>query len=328
MSTACWKYELTVPAPAASAFAEALAPLADAVSLLDMARADGWRVLAYGVGAPDEAALAAAVAGIARAAGVAPPPCDLVWLPSTDWLAENVESFQPFRVGKFYIHDRQHRQPAPPGTLAIEIDAATAFGTGLHASTRGCLKALDRLARAWESHHGAILDLGCGSGILAIAAAKRLRGPVLAADIDREAVRVTRRNARRNGAQGRVRAVRSDGMGAGAVAAGGPYMLVLANILARPLTRMAPALSRHLAPDGTLVLSGLLVEQERQVLAAYANFGMVLAARWRDQGWSTLTLRRRANPTRGKRAVRPRGAGRRRWWHSKIVRRRHPDRAD
>ncbi len=220
MNTACWKYELTVPGPAASAFAEALAPLADAVSLLDIARPDGWRVLAYGVGVPDEAALAAAVAGIARAAGVAPPPGDLVWLPPVDWLAENVASFRPFRVGRFYIHDSQHREPAPPGAVAIEIDAATAFGTGLHASTRGCLVALDRLARDWQRRRGAILDLGCGSGILAIAAAKRLRAQVLAADIDREAVRVTRRNARRNGARGRVRAVRSDGMGA--VAGCGP----------------------------------------------------------------------------------------------------------
>ncbi len=292
MSVACWKYELTVPGPAASAFAEALAPLADAVSLLDVSPSGGWRVLAYGTGAADEAALVAAVAGVARAAGLPPPPGELVWLPAVDWLAENRESFAPFRVGRFHIHDSQHPIPAP----AIEIDAATAFGSGLHASTRGCLMALERLARARS--RGPILDLGCGSGILAVAAAKSLRAPVLAADIDPEAVRVTRLNARHNRVAGLVRATVSDGFRARAVGEGAPYALVLANILARPLKRMAPDLARHLAPGGAVVLSGLLQQQERQVLAAHLPHGLVLAARRRLEGWSTLVLAKAKRPRR------------------------------
>lgn len=322
MKNACWKYELTVCQPAALAFAEALAPLSDAVSLLDIISANTWRVVAYSVSKPDEAALATTVARIALTAGVPPPASVLERLPSVDWLAENIRSFSPFRVGRFFIHDSQHRWPVPPGAVGIEIDAATAFGTGLHPSTRGCLMALDRLARGRGWRRGAILDLGCGSGILGIAAAKCLRVAVLAADIDQEAVRVTRYNARRNGAWGSVRAVRSDSMHAGIIAARGPYALVLVNILARTQVHMAPALARHLAPDATLVLSGLLEAHESYVLAVYAQFGLVLTSRTRDAGWSTLTLRRTAyrSGSRGRRIGITRDRRLKMVWNSLLLR--------
>jgi len=288
-----WKVEVVVPVGAGDAIGAVLQDHLPAVSLFPAADGSALRLSGYAAGAPDEAALRADLAAAARAAGIAVPVLDIVWLPALDWAAVNRESFAPLRVGGVWIHDSYHDDPAPAGTVALVVDAATAFGTGHHGTTQGCLMALDWLARRPRLlPPGPLLDLGCGTGILAMAAAKRLRRPVVAADIDPVAVAMTRFNAIRNGLGAWVRPLCSRGYARAAIAQAGPYALIFANILARPLVRMAPACARHLRPGGSAILSGLLTGQERQVLAAHRQQGLILTARYRRGEWSTLVVRR------------------------------------
>ncbi|MHA1571357.1 MAG: 50S ribosomal protein L11 methyltransferase, partial [Alphaproteobacteria bacterium] len=216
----------------------------------------------------------------------------ITWLPGIDWLAKNRESFKPIAVGRFFVHDSNHDGPIPANAVALQIDAATAFGTGAHATTQGCLVLLADLLRH-RVLSAPVLDLGCGTGILALAIAKARRVPVLATDIDPEAVRITRLNSRRNGLTPWVRAVRADGYNAPEIRRSGPYGLIIANILARPLAQMAPALARNLAPGGKVILSGLLEDQERQVLAPHLAQGLALRRRYSRDGWLALLLENR-----------------------------------
>ncbi len=215
------------------------------------------------------------------------------------WLARTREAFPEQLVGRRFAVRGTHLTDTPtPGRLSILLDAGIAFGSGEHGSTRGCLRALERVAHRRPRR---ILDLGTGSGILAMAAAKLLHRPVLATDIDPWSVRVSRDNAHRNGLRGRLRALRADGWTAPVLQRHAPYDLVFANILARPLTRMARDLADHLAPRGTAILAGLLASQARWVLAAHRAQGLVLehmllepggASDAPGRGWATLILRR------------------------------------
>lgn len=206
-------------------------------------------------------------------------------LPERDWLAENRRAFPPIRIGRFFVHGSHWRGPAPAGAIAIEIDAATAFGTGEHPSTGGVLLALDRLARRRRFRRP--LDIGTGSGILSIAAAKRFHCAVVASDIDCAAARVARHHVRRNGVARRVRVLCAPGYRSRALR-GRQFDLVLANILARPLMLMARDLARVLAPGGVAVLSGLLRRHEAMVMAAHRAQGLALVRRIAIDGWSTL----------------------------------------
>jgi ribosomal protein L11 methyltransferase len=238
----------------------------------------------------DRSALHVALAIAAAAAGVPAPEVTIERLPERDWLAENRERFAPFRIGRFHIQEPEDETPVPPGLIALRIEAATAFGSGRHGSTEGCLRALDML-HGRRIHR--VLDIGCGSGILAIAAAKLWRVPVLASDIDPRAVAVARANARLNGVGHLVRVVAADGYRSPAIAAGRPFDLVLCNILARPLKRLAQGLARHLAPGGLAVLAGLLAADGNDVLAAYRTAGLSLMRQIDVDGWRTLVLERR-----------------------------------
>lgn len=289
-----WKVEVVVPAAAGEAITAALEAHISAVSLFPAPGGGAVRISGYAANEPDEGALRADVETAAHAAGIDTPALDIVWLPAIDWAAVNRERFAPLRVGGVWIRDSYHDEPAPVGTTTIVVDAATAFGTGQHATTQGCLMALDRfVARPRLLPPGPVLDLGCGTAILAMAAAKRLRRPVVATDIDPAAVAMARYNIDRNGLRALVRPIRSRGYADHAIRRGGPYALILANILARPLVRMAPDCARHLSPGGYAVLSGLLTDQERPVIAAHRQQGLILTARIRLDGWSTLVVRRK-----------------------------------
>lgn len=242
---------------------------------------------------PDRATLEVALRLAATAAGIAPPALSIETIDNRDWLRDNREQFQPFRVGGFFIHGEEH-VPPPATVLPLLIDAATAFGSGRHQSTAGCLLALWRLRRY---RFRSILDVGTGTGILAIAAAQLWRAPALAVDIDDEAVVVTRRNARLNGVPSLVRATRSDGYAHSLVRARASYDLVLANILARPLRRMAKDAARVIAPGGVLVLAGFVETSARGVLAAHRAVGFDLLDAVRVSDWVTLVLRRWGRPT-------------------------------
>lgn len=248
------------------------------------------RIEAFAQSEPDPDTLMALLAP----AGYAGAPPHIVWLPEIDWLARNRDSFAPLAVGRFFIHDSYHQGCPPVNAIALQIDAATAFGTGAHATTQGCLVLLDALMRRGVAPWP-ILDLGCGTGILALAIAKAQRRAVLAADIDPEAVRMTRLNARLNGVAPWVRAVQASGYHAAAIRRTGPFGLIVANILARPLADMAADLARNLAPGGTVILSGLLESQERQVLAPHLAQGLALRHRYSRDGWLSLLLQRRGN---------------------------------
>jgi ribosomal protein L11 methyltransferase len=275
-------------ADAALALAATLDELVGAVSAFEVDEADAlWRVEAYPQAPLLDAELQVRLALAAIAAGGRLISVAEERLPERDWLAENRRAFPPVRIAGFFVHGSHWRGQRPAGTTAIEIDAATAFGTGEHPSTRGCLLALDALARRRRFRRP--LDIGTGSGILSIAAAKRLHRRVLASDVDCAAVRVAARHVRRNGLAGGVRLVCARGYQSRAVRRG-RHDLVFANILARPLALLARDLARTLMPGGVAVLAGLLRRQEALVLAAHRAQGLALTRRLVIDGWSTLIL--------------------------------------
>ncbi len=257
-------------------------------------RDGGWTVSLHFREAPNETAVRALVA---LAAG--PETANgLVFksVAATDWVKASLQRLTPVEAGRFIVHGAHDRERVPPNRIGIEIEAALAFGTGHHGTTRGCLLALDRLAKLRPNGNGAkarVLDLGTGSGVLAIAAARALRGPVLASDNDERAVRAARANARFNRAGAAVEVIRADGFRASRFRARAPFDLVFANILLAPLKRLAVPMAPLLGSRGRVVLSGLLAAQANAALAAYRSHGLVLEQRIRLEGWVTLVLRRR-----------------------------------
>ena len=206
-----------------------------------------------------------------------------------DWLAENRASFPAIDLGCFHIRGGHLTDPPPAGRVVLRVDAAAAFGSGSHATTAGCLAMLARLALV--RRHRRIVDMGAGTGILALAAARLWPAARLwAVDNDADAVAITLGNRRRNAVGRRLAVVHHAGYRHPVLAKAGPFDLIIANILARPLIAMAPDLAAYLAPGGRAILSGLLVHQERRVLAAHRRVGLVPVARQRVDGWSTLLL--------------------------------------
>jgi ribosomal protein L11 methyltransferase len=207
-----------------------------------------------------------------------------------DWVAQSLEGLAPVAAGRFVIHGAHDRRRVPPNRIGIEIEAALAFGTGHHGTTRGCLIALDRILD--RRHPGRTLDIGCGTGVLAIAAARATRHPVLAGDIDPVSVRVARNNAHLNRVGALVEIIQANGLSDRRLQARAPFDLIFANILLGPLKRLAKPIHRLAAPGGRIVLSGLLPGQANAALAAYRALGLVLERRIPLDGWVTLMLMR------------------------------------
>ena len=294
-----WSARVIVAVEHAPAFERAFENLAGVVSLYEWdenAKPVLWAVEGMFEAAPARGELTARVALAASALGIAAPELVVAKVPAKDWLTETIASFPPLRAGRYYIHGDHIKGPFPTGAVRLSVNAATAFGSGQHASTMGCLMALDGLFRVGLTHDKggrySGLDMGCGTGILGMAAAKTLRRPVLCADIDPEAVRVTRYNARRNGLTRLITSVMSDGCGDRAVGREAPYRFITANILARPLVQMAAGLSGLLAPGGTLILAGFIRHDEAMVANAYRTQGLSLVRRIRIAPWTTLVLRK------------------------------------
>jgi ribosomal protein L11 methyltransferase len=209
---------------------------------------------------------------------------------SKDWVKATLEDLVPVHAGRFIVHGQHDRAKVPPNKLGIEIEAALAFGTGHHGTTRGCLVLLGHVLKAHRPRR--VLDLGTGTGVLAIAAAKALHDQVLASDIDALSVKVAAENARLNGVGPWVEVTWGSGFSAPRLRQRKPFDLVLANILANPLRQMATVMSGHLAGGGRVILSGLLSPQAPSVIAAYRARGLVLEREIRIDGWSSLLLRK------------------------------------
>jgi ribosomal protein L11 methyltransferase len=251
-------------------------------------RPDGiWDVIVHFAEAPDQASIRELV-GLAAGEDVA-RSIAFDTVEAKDWVKATLEDLVPVPAGRFVVHGQHDRARVPPNKLSIEIEAALAFGTGHHGTTRGCLLLLDQVLKKYYPRR--VLDLGTGTGVLAIAAAKALHRSVLASDIDPASVRVAHDNARLNGTGDLVQVIQATGFEAPQFAQRGPFDLVLANILANPLRQLAGPMTRHLAPSGLVILSGLLTPQAAGVVAAYRARGLLPLRHLRIDGWSSLLLR-------------------------------------
>ena len=238
------------------------------VTCCEVSRDGPWRIDVFGE--TEDRQVAEAIRAAAHALGLTEPSWNWETLPDIDWVAENQRSFKPFAVGPFWVHPSHNADGMPAGLLPLRIDAGMAFGTGTHATTSGCLKMLATLDRAETAN---AVDVGCGSGILAIAMAKLWRRPVIGGDNDAEAVEVAQENAVLNGVSDLCRFVHAIGLRNDELQARLPYGLVVANILAGPLMELAESFSGAVWPGGRVLLSGLLLEQADDILAVYRRWG-------------------------------------------------------
>ena len=271
-----------------NAMQDFLEPPPDALTIFEHGP-ERWRVEAYFDTAQGPRDIAAELAGFI------PEPLPAFTtedVPDLNWVAISQAALPPVRAGRFTIHGSHDRDRVARGPNTILIDAGEAFGTAHHATTLGCLLAIDRLERSHA--FGPVLDLGCGSGVLAIAVAKSLpHARIVAADMDAQSVKVAAENVRLNGVARQIKVTEASATTHPDIRSRAPFDLLIANILAGPLIQLAPSFSRAVAQRGTLVLSGILIPQAPEVIASYLTQGFTLQRHDRITGWSTLTFARR-----------------------------------
>ncbi|MCP8937193.1 50S ribosomal protein L11 methyltransferase [Alsobacter sp. SYSU M60028] len=266
---------------------ETFDPAETAAAAFENEKTLAWEVEVYFSAPPDEASVRELIEAAAGPQAAAAVSFDAIG--EKDWVKSSLEGLAPVPAGRFVVHGSHDRGRIAGNAIAIEIEAALAFGTGHHGTTRGCLLMLDSILK--RRRPARVLDVGTGTGVLAIAAARALRRPVAAGDIDPVAVEAARENARNNRAGAYVRPVVAKGVDHPLLAAGRPYDLIFANILARPLMRLAPSIASVAAPGADVVLSGLIPRDVPGVLAAYRAQGLTLARRLELEGWATLLVR-------------------------------------
>jgi ribosomal protein L11 methyltransferase len=271
----------------ADAVVEMFDPAETAAAAFENEATGQWEVEVYFSARPDEDFIRDIVAAHGGKAAAKEVRFDAI--DEKDWVKASLDGLAPVPAGRFVVHGSHDRGRVPGHAIAIEIEAALAFGTGHHGTTRGCLLFLDDILKRRRPVH--VLDVGTGTGVLAIAAARALRRPVAAGDIDIVAVEAARANAVHNRAGAWLRPVVAKGVGHPALRAGAPYDLIFANILARPLMRLAPSIGGVAAPGADIILSGLQARDVPGVLAAYRAQGLHLAARRDLEGWASLHLR-------------------------------------
>lgn len=275
----------------AATFENLVSPPPDALSVFEAAGpGTPWRITAYFSDPPDLNDLHRSLELFVEGRFEVPKPRTEA-VPDLNWVAISQAALPPVRAGRFTIHGAHDRERVPQGPGAILIEAGEAFGTAHHATTYGCLLAIDRLTNA--RRYRSVLDLGCGSGVLAIAVARAdPTATILASDIDEASVAVARTNARLNRVAARIRTITAAGLRHPALRGQGRYDLLIANILAGPLVDLAHDVAQAVATGGDLILSGLLTEQAHEITATYCARGFRLNQNTRIAGWSTLVLKR------------------------------------
>ncbi|MBO9451593.1 50S ribosomal protein L11 methyltransferase [Tropicibacter sp. R16_0] len=276
------------PAEALGEAMERLNPEPTGVGVFEVEDGSGlWEVGGYFTETPDEAGLAL------LAATFEAKPFVISELPETDWVAHVRRELSPVEAGRFFVYGSHDADKVPEGSIPLLIEAAMAFGTGHHGTTLGCLRALDRLIS--DGFEGSkVADIGCGTAVLAMAAARVWTGDILASDIDEVAVDVAEANLKANGMEGTVKCLEAAGFDHPDLEAHAPYDLVFANILKGPLVALSPDVTSHLRPGGYAILSGILNEQADEVVEVYAQNGNNLVHRDEIGEWTTLTIQRNA----------------------------------
>lgn len=266
---------------------ERLVPEPTGIGVFEVEDGSGlWEVGGYFTEAPDETAL------MLLASAMGAKPFVISELPETDWVAHVRRELAPVEAGQFFVYGSHDADKVPDDCKPLLIEAAMAFGTGHHGTTLGCLRAVDRLANDGFVGQN-VADIGCGTAVLGMAAARIWPNPVLVSDIDQVAVDVAEVNITANDLVGRVIAVEAAGFNHPDLLAAAPYDLVFANILKGPLVALAPDMAKHLAPDGFAILSGILNEQADEIVAVYARNGINLVHREEIVEWTTLTLKKK-----------------------------------
>jgi len=276
------------PAEALGEAMERLEPQPTGVGVFEVEDGSGlWEIGGYFIEAPDETALAV------LAAAFGAKDFAVSELPETDWVAHVRRELAPVEAGRFFVYGSHDADKVPAGAEPLLIEAAMAFGTGHHGTTLGCLLMLERLIEMGFTGTS-VADIGCGTAVLAMGAARVWPGTMLASDIDQVAVDVALANAKANGLDGRIRCVEAAGFDHPELAAAAPFDLVFANILKGPLIDLAPDMHANLQAEGYLILSGILNEQADEVIAVYAQLGINLVHRAEIGEWTSLMLQKTA----------------------------------
>lgn len=287
-----WRVAFEVPEALVPVFADMVEPHVDAVSTFELQEGGQWLVECTSYNEPDTNRIGLKLAVLAAAHGIAEPELTKEPLAPIDWVTQTYLSFPPIEAGRFFIHGSHHKKPVPKGKMGLQIEAAMAFGSGEHATTQGCLRAISEFAQRGRSSFRNALDMGCGSGILAFAIAKLAHKPVIGVDIDKLSIEIATENAQLNRVHKLVKLYAANGYSAAAVRKHGKFDMIVANILARPLARMSPDLNKYLVPGGICILSGLLHRQEPLVINAHRAQGLRLIKRYRLGDWSTLVMKK------------------------------------
>ena len=284
-----WQISFFVPKKAADILEQSIEPFVEAISI--KRHLNNWLVRAYTTAEPKPQFLETIVSEAATLANISCPNLTIELTPNINWVAQSLKGLNPIFVGRFVVYGSYNNKPKNQKLIPIQVDAGEAFGTGHHASTAGCLLALSAMKKPFIQSR--MLDLGCGAGILAIAAAKLWKISPVASDIDPTAVRVAIENSRKNKVHRSVKCIASNGFESIKLKQMGPFDIIVANILSEPLRRLAKPMRAHSKPGATIILSGLLDQQSRQVLSAYRNLGFKLQSSYSLDGWSTLVLTRK-----------------------------------
>ncbi|MFA4994485.1 MAG: 50S ribosomal protein L11 methyltransferase [Bdellovibrionales bacterium] len=285
-----WFLKFSLPVRAVEAFGEVLGEDAVAVTVLAPPRRKTAQIEALYDDKPKAKIFRAKLAVLAKASNIRCPAFTVRAVPKCDWLKKVARDFPPLEIARWTIHSAPHRKKIPDRRTAIQIDATNAFGTGEHPTTRGCLLMLDKILKT-KACLRRMADIGCGSGILAMAFVLGTGGKAVAVDCDRVSAQIAARNVRANGLHASIRVSCGNGYAASLIKKAAPYDLIMANIFANPLCEMAKDLKNNLRPDGIAILSGILKSQEKKVVLAHEKQGLALVERLTLGEWSVLALK-------------------------------------